>query len=63
MLARVLDLGGAGGILVASHIVGDEMRRMVDEPEQPRARSTPALRDVYEALSVTTSPIPHRRRR
>ena len=23
-------------ILVASHVVGDEMRRMVDEPEQPR---------------------------
>ena len=38
--ARTLDLGGAGGILVASHIVGNEMRRMVDEPEQPRARST-----------------------
>ena len=27
-------MGGAGGILVASHIVGDEMRRMVDEPER-----------------------------
>ena len=26
---------------------------MVDEPEQPRARSTPSLRDVYEALVVT----------
>src|SRR5207253_6309447 len=30
--ARVLEMGGAGGILVASHIVGNEMRRMVDEP-------------------------------
>ena len=37
MFADVLDLGGAGGILVATHIVGDEMRRMVDEPDQ-RAR-------------------------
>ena len=27
----------------ASHVVGDEMRRMVDEPEQPRARSTRRL--------------------
>ena len=34
IFARTLDLGGAGGILVASHVVGDEMRRMVDEPEQ-----------------------------
>ena len=33
-LARTLDMGGAGGILVASHIVGNEMRRMVDEPER-----------------------------
>ena len=32
--ARTLDLGGAGGILVATHIVGDEMRRMVDEPDR-----------------------------
>src|SRR4029079_10542281 len=33
LLADVLDLGEAGGILVASHVVGPEMRRMVDEPE------------------------------
>ena len=32
--ARILQMGGAGGILVASHIVGDEMRRMVEEPER-----------------------------
>ena len=56
-LRATLDLGGAGGILVASHVVGDEMRRMVDEPDEPRARSTPSLRDVYEALSVTANPI------
>ncbi len=30
-----LELGGCGGILVASHLVGEQMRRMVDEPEQP----------------------------
>jgi 4-hydroxy-tetrahydrodipicolinate synthase len=29
-LARTLDMGGEGGILVASHVVGNEMRRMVD---------------------------------
>jgi 4-hydroxy-tetrahydrodipicolinate synthase len=53
--ARTLDLGGAGGILVASHIVGNEMRRMVDEPER-RAEIDASLRDVYETLFMTSSP-------
>ncbi len=53
--ARTLDLGGAGGILVASHIVGDEMRRMVDEPEH-RAEIDASLQDVYETLFMTSSP-------
>jgi 4-hydroxy-tetrahydrodipicolinate synthase len=48
-------MGGAGGILVASHIVGNEMRRMVDEPEQ-RAEIDASLRDVYETLFLTSSP-------
>ena len=51
VLARTLDLGGAGGILVASHIVGPEMRRMVDEPEA-RAEIDAGLQDVYAALGV-----------
>ena len=29
--ADVLDMGGTGGILVASHLVGTEMRRITDE--------------------------------
>jgi 4-hydroxy-tetrahydrodipicolinate synthase len=49
VLARTLDLGGAGGILVASHLVGREMRRMVDEPEQ-RAEIDRSLQDLYAAL-------------
>jgi 4-hydroxy-tetrahydrodipicolinate synthase len=53
--ARCLDFGGAGGILVASHIVGDEMRRMVDEPDS-RAEIDASLRDVYETLFMTASP-------
>jgi 4-hydroxy-tetrahydrodipicolinate synthase len=53
--ARTLDMGGAGGILVASHIVGNEMRRMVDEPEH-RAAIDASLRDVYETLFITSSP-------
>src|SRR5271156_3254510 len=55
--ARTLDMGGAGGILVASHIVGNEMRRMVDEPEL-RAEIDASLRDVYETLFMTASPTP-----
>ena len=57
MLARVLDIGGAGGILVASHLVGPEMRRMIDEPDQ-RAAIDEGLQDVYAALAITVNPIP-----
>jgi 4-hydroxy-tetrahydrodipicolinate synthase len=53
--ARTLDMGGAGGISVASHIVGPEMRRMVEEPER-RAQIDASLRDVYETLFMTASP-------
>ena len=54
-LARTLDMGGAGGILVSSHIVGNEMRRMVDEPEN-RAEIDESLRDVYKTLFLTSNP-------
>ena len=50
-----LDMGGAGGILTASHVVGDEMRRMVDEPEN-RAEIDASLHDVYKTLFITASP-------
>lgn len=46
--ARVLDMGGAGGILVASHVFGDEMRRLVDEPER-RDEIDAGLQDAYAA--------------
>jgi 4-hydroxy-tetrahydrodipicolinate synthase len=52
----VLELGGAGGVLVASHIIGDEMRRMVDEPGNRRAIDD-GLRDLYDALAVAPNPI------
>jgi 4-hydroxy-tetrahydrodipicolinate synthase len=55
--APTLDLGGEGGILVASHVVGDEMRRMVDEPEE-RAEIDASLQDVWRVMGVTTNPIP-----
>ena len=56
-LARVLDFGGSGGVLVASHVVGREMRRMVDEPDR-RAEIDASLQDVYAAMFVTASPAP-----
>ncbi len=59
---RVLELGGAGGILVASHVVGNQMREMWDAAradEIERARRIDAeLQPVFAGLSVTTNPIP-----
>jgi 4-hydroxy-tetrahydrodipicolinate synthase len=57
MLADVLDLGEAGGILVASHVVGPEMRRMLDEPENRRAIHD-SLREIFAAMFCTASPAP-----
>jgi 4-hydroxy-tetrahydrodipicolinate synthase len=54
---EVLELGGTGGICVASHVVGPEMRRMYDEPEA-RAEIDASLRDIYEAMFITASPGP-----
>jgi len=59
---RVLEFGGAGGITVASHVVGDQMREMWDAAQAgnvDRAREIDAaLTPVYEGLAVTTNPIP-----
>ena len=57
ILARNLDMGGAGGICVASHVVGPEMKRLFDEPEA-RAEIDASLRDVYATLFITASPTP-----
>jgi len=53
--ARTLDLGGAGVISVASHIVGNEIRAMLDEPER-RADIDASLQDVFATLFLTASP-------
>jgi 4-hydroxy-tetrahydrodipicolinate synthase len=59
---RTLELGLAGGITVASHLVGPQMREIWDAAEAgdlDRAREVDAsIRPVYEALSVTTNPMP-----
>ena len=57
MLAEVLALGGLGGILVASHVVGPQMRQMVEQPEL-RGELDASLAEIYAALGVTTNPIP-----
>ena len=51
VLGRTLDLGGAGGILVASHVVGPQLRAMVDQPER-RDDIHNMLSDVFGALGV-----------
>jgi 4-hydroxy-tetrahydrodipicolinate synthase len=51
MLADVLELGEPGGILTGSHIFGDEMHRMVDEPEHRREIDA-GLQDVYRDLAI-----------
>jgi 4-hydroxy-tetrahydrodipicolinate synthase len=53
--ARALDMGGAGVISVASHIVGNEMQRMITQPDERHAIDA-SLKDVYETLFMTSSP-------
>src|SRR3954465_10537622 len=56
IFAATLDMGGAGVISVAAHFVGDEMRRMVDEPDQRQAIDD-ELSDLFDALFTITNPI------
>ncbi len=51
LLADVLDLGEPGGVLVASHLFGEEMHRMADEPERRRELDA-SLQDAYSDLTV-----------
>jgi 4-hydroxy-tetrahydrodipicolinate synthase len=59
---RTLELGLAGGILVASQLVGERMREIwdaVQAGELERARQIDAeLKPVYDMLGVVTNPIP-----
>ncbi len=57
LLCEVLEIGGAGGICVASHLVGESMARMVAEPLKRQAIDA-ELHPLYDALAVTTNPIP-----
>lgn len=57
-----LEFGGGGGILVASHVVGEQMREMWDAAQAgdlDRARAVDSkLHEVYRAIGVTTNPMP-----
>jgi len=59
---RTLEIGGTGGILVASHVVGDEMREVYEAHgagDADRAREAQErLAPVYEAMTVTSNPTP-----
>jgi 4-hydroxy-tetrahydrodipicolinate synthase len=59
---RVLEFGGAGGITVASHVAGRQMREMWDAAQagdlERAAQIDAELAPLYEGLSVTTNPIP-----
>lgn len=59
---RTLEIGGDGGILVASHLVGPQMREIWDAAQAgdlDRAREIDAgLGQLYASIGVTTNPIP-----
>jgi 4-hydroxy-tetrahydrodipicolinate synthase len=59
---RCLAIGGTGGILVSSHLVGPEMREVYDavtSGDVERAREIDErLAPIYEATVVTANPIP-----
>jgi 4-hydroxy-tetrahydrodipicolinate synthase len=59
---RALEVGGTGGITVASHIVGPEMAAVAEahaKGESERAARLDAeLQPIYAAMGLTTNPIP-----
>ena len=59
---RCLELGGVGGILVAAHLVGAEMRQIYEShlagDGAHAAELDARLRPIYEATAVTANPIP-----
>ena len=62
MLFPLLEMGALGGICVASHLAGPQMKRMVELYRAGRVDEARAIDEslarLYEAMSVTTNPIP-----
>jgi 4-hydroxy-tetrahydrodipicolinate synthase len=58
----ILERGGIGVISVASHLVGKEIRKMVDLFLQGKKKEAKTIHDklmpLFEAIFVTTNPIP-----
>jgi 4-hydroxy-tetrahydrodipicolinate synthase len=62
LVREFAEIGGAGGICVASHLVGPQMKEMYEAAvagDDERARAIDAeLEDMYETLFFTASPAP-----
>jgi 4-hydroxy-tetrahydrodipicolinate synthase len=62
VFCRTLEFGGAGGILVSSHLVGRQMREIWDAAQEghlDRAREIDAeLQTIYAATMVAPNPAP-----
>lgn len=62
LLLPFLEIGGAGGIFVFTHIVGARVKELIgrfrDGDRDGAAAIEEELRPVVEALAVTTNPIP-----
>jgi len=62
LLLSFLGLGGLGGICVAAHLVGARMREMITLAHAGdmagAQRVDEGLRPLYQALMITTNPIP-----
>jgi 4-hydroxy-tetrahydrodipicolinate synthase len=62
IFARTLAFGGPGGILVASHVVGPQMRELYEAAaagDHDRAEEIDTgLKPVYAAMALTTNPTP-----
>lgn len=62
MLYALLEYGAWGGICVASHLAGFEMKQMVElyraGSREGAAAIDESLTPLYEALSIATNPIP-----
>jgi 4-hydroxy-tetrahydrodipicolinate synthase len=62
IFARTLAFGGPGGILVASHVIGPQMRELYEAAaagDHGRAEEIDAeLKPVYAAMALTSNPTP-----
>lgn len=62
MVFSLLQYGGWGGICVASHLAGPQMKRMVQLYREGNVQEAhaidEALKPLYDAIFITTNPIP-----